>query len=84
MIYKRSNEGCSEKGGGYKFYPLKLSDREVLELVSENAPHTYTHTHAARIEYERTAAALGCIPAVLHQRFLQQAGTHCPSWKKPD
>lgn len=46
-----------------------LSDiflERVLQLVSENVPHTYTHTHTARIEYERTAAALGCIPAVLH------------------
>lgn len=82
MIYEKSDKGYMG-GENERFHPLKYSERyleRVLELMSEDVPHISTHTPTARIEYERTAAAVGCISAVLHnarcsrQEHTGQAG----------
>lgn len=74
IIYEKSDKGYMG-GENESFYPLKYSERyleRVLQLVSEDVPHIYTHTPTTRIEYERTAAAVGCIPAVLHNALLSR------------
>lgn len=63
LIYKKRD---AKNRMNERFCPLKRYFKRVLQLVSENIPHTYTHTRTARIEYERTAAAVGSIPAVVH------------------
>lgn len=74
MIYEKSDKGYMG-GKNERFYPLEYSERyleRVLQLMSVDVPHIYTHTPTARIEYERTAAAVGYIPAVLHNALCSR------------